>query len=341
MTTPSADWETLAEHGGPIIPCLIGPTGSGKTARVRAYAEATGRRLETLLLGTMLPEDVLGLPRVIDGVTRWSQPSWAARATTEPTLIFADELDKARPDVMATILTLIASREVHGVPLHPASRIVAAMQPVDADSWLATETGRALSARMCFVPLTYDRARLTATLGIDVSDLPTPPVPTAPILPIPSDRQIEWAVGIIRAYATRETADAWAMLLAGTIGEYAPVLVERVLADSAAVTPGAVAEAVADDPTLADAMTIPELIALLPHTWDVHPRAQAAILARIWVAGGVDDASAALASIHESLQSRETVWDAYPDDVVDREMVAAIRRVMAAWQDRAASEGTA
>jgi MoxR-like ATPase len=330
-------WETLAEHGGAIIPCLIGPTGSGKTARVRAYADATGRRIETLLLGTMLPEDVLGLPRVIDGVTRWSQPAWAARAVAEPTVLFLDELDKARPDVMATVLTLIASREIHGIPLHPATRIVAAMQPVDPDSWLATETGRALSARFCYIPITYDRARLSAAIGVDVSDLPTPPVPTPPTLPIPSDRQVEWAATVIRAYATRETADAWARLLSGTLGEYAAVLTERVLADTAAVTPAAVAEAIADDPTLTEAMSIPELIAVLPHTWDTHPRAQAAILERIWIAGSVDDASAALASIHESLQSRETVWDEYPDDVVDREMIAAIRRVMAAWQARAAS----
>jgi hypothetical protein len=92
------------------------------------------------------------------------------------------------------------------------------------------------------------------------------------------------------------------------------------------------ADRIADDPTLADAMTIPELIALLPHTWDVHPRAQAAILARIWVAGGDADRAAALAAIHESLQTRTTVWADYDDAMINRTMADAIARVIAHYE---------
>jgi hypothetical protein len=89
------------------------------------------------------------------------------------------------------------------------------------------------------------------------------------------------------------------------------------------------ADRIADDPTLTEAMSIPELIAVLPHTWDTHPRAQAAILERIWVAGTDADRAAALAAIHDSLRARETVWDGYDDATINRAMADAIARVIA------------
>jgi hypothetical protein len=331
-------WKHVCEHNGSIIPCLVGPSGSGKTARVHEYAEETGKRLLIVLLGSMLEEDVLGLPKVDEKTTRWTVPDWAELAINEPCIVFLDELDKARQSVWGSVLTLIASRTIRGRKLHPDTRIVAAMQPVSPKVFLANETGLALAARMCFVPVNHDRQRLTRLLGVDLTDVRTGPMPEIPVLDILTDRQLEWAVNFARSHYSPDSEQSLIRILQGVVGDFAEELVERIKVDKKSLTPAAILKAAEDDLTLLEDLKVPELIGMLKFSYDVHPKVQAEMLKIIWENGSVDDRQAALSEIDSTLNSFldrgiTEVWSDIPDEEVDRIMADAIQRVVKNWKE--------
>lgn len=109
---------------------LIGPPGTGKTARVTAHFDFA----ETLLVSTLCEEDIAGLPyrdgdydyRTIPALFRRLSEADEAGKTT---VLFLDELDKARRSVADTLLTLIQSRAVGRAALPPKTCIVAACNP--------------------------------------------------------------------------------------------------------------------------------------------------------------------------------------------------------------------
>jgi hypothetical protein len=183
-----------------LWPALIGPTGSAKTTHVRNYAQKEGYNYVCLLLGTGLPEDILGLPIVRDdeqsgsSVTKYTQrtvPDWARTAIDARSIIHVDEIDKARPESIACILTLLASKEVHGIPLHPETIIVVSGQPVPS-WWLDDESGRALAARLVWMQTRYDHLYLERKHRRNLAWLPTIDACAMPVLPVPSVRQVDW-----------------------------------------------------------------------------------------------------------------------------------------------------
>lgn len=115
----------------PEVPVLmIGAPGVGKTARVQAQFD----HAEVVLTSTLVEEDIAGLPyregdydyRTIPGIFRRLHE---ADAGGKSTVLFLDELDKARRSVADTLLTLIASRRVGNTSLPERTCIVAAANP--------------------------------------------------------------------------------------------------------------------------------------------------------------------------------------------------------------------
>lgn len=133
---------------GYIWPCFIGPTGSGKTARAEKLAKELGLKQHKLLLQTMNPEEVGGIPRPVGDNLHWFLDSWAE----DNSCIILDELDKPDREHWSTILSLLTDRKLRHKQLN-STVFVAAMQPVDVEMFLYEETGRALSARLCFLPI--------------------------------------------------------------------------------------------------------------------------------------------------------------------------------------------
>lgn len=112
----------------PIL--LVGAPGVGKTAHVQAKFDYA----EVVLTSTLVEEDIAGLPyregdydyRTIPGIFRRLADADAAGKTT---VLFLDELDKARRSVADTLLTLIASRRVGAAVLPARTCIAAAANP--------------------------------------------------------------------------------------------------------------------------------------------------------------------------------------------------------------------
>jgi hypothetical protein len=112
----------------PQVPVLlIGAPGIGKTAQVQSHFDHS----EVLLTSTLVEEDIAGLPyregeydyRTVPAIFRRLHDAAAEGKTT---VLFLDELDKARRSVADTLLTLVASRRVGRAELPADTCIVAA-----------------------------------------------------------------------------------------------------------------------------------------------------------------------------------------------------------------------
>lgn len=115
----------------PEVPILlIGAPGVGKTARIQAHFD----HAEVVLTSTLVEEDIAGLPyregeydyRTVPSIFRRLQD---ASSEGKSTVLFLDELDKARRAVADTLLTLVASRRVGNAELPATTCIVAAANP--------------------------------------------------------------------------------------------------------------------------------------------------------------------------------------------------------------------
>ena len=118
----------------PVLPATIsvllrGPHGVGKSALPRFVGEQLG--LDTLdrRLSQMSEGDLVGLPELVNGVTRFAPPDWYKQACERPVILFLDELNRATPEVMQAAFQIVLDRELNGHRLHPETRVYSAINP--------------------------------------------------------------------------------------------------------------------------------------------------------------------------------------------------------------------
>ena len=279
LTVPQADTPR-------VWPCLLGPTGCGKTARVRQLAATMGRRLVSPPLTQGLPEDFTGLPRVTARGYSWHLPPWALHAIKEPTLVFLDEIDKACEDHQKILLPLLHELELHGVPLHPETVFVCAMNQPSA-SWQRTETGKALLARVVVVPVAPSIDWLSEKHKIDLSGVSFSS--TCDYTPqAPSMRMVDWLLGFYSAHS--QHADlckhVGALALGATIADN---LYQRYTETLRLATHN-VCEALNSDAELFTRMTVRAVVNLAASAcrWCEGP-AYKAVLKKVILEGTVED----------------------------------------------------
>jgi len=303
-----------------LRPCFVGPTGCGKTARVRDIAAALDRPVITLLLQTMLPEDLLGLPRVVRRETFWALPDWVRAAAERPHVLFLDELDKPRPEVVAAVLTLIWDLEVRGVRLHPDTIVVGAMQPVDRELWLSDETLRALAARLIFIPISavegYRRLADLSRLPWVAELADGEEAPAAPVLEKPSVRQLDCALGLIRRGADPE------LVIRGICGPRAAdwILSKLQTSDLRVDDLGLTADVAA--------AKLPDLAVNGP------ARLWAEALATLFIEGDPDLVSRALQRQYEAVAQAGQLCGEEPEDIIVESFKQACVRVARAYAAR-------
>lgn len=126
---------------------LTGRHGIGKSQILTKYFESQGVTVKTLFLGQMSdPGDLLGLPNKDEetGKTTFMPPYWFP-IDGKPIVLFLDELNRARPEILQTVMDLVLNRKLAGRPLPEGSRIISACN--DGDEYQLTDLDPALVSR--------------------------------------------------------------------------------------------------------------------------------------------------------------------------------------------------
>ena len=126
---------------------LSGKHGIGKSQIITNFFEAKGMKVVALFLGQMSdPGDLIGLPNKDDetGKTIFMPPYWFP-TDGKPVVLFLDELNRARPEILQTIMDLALNRRLAGRELPPGSRIISAVN--DGEEYQLTDLDPALVSR--------------------------------------------------------------------------------------------------------------------------------------------------------------------------------------------------
>lgn len=134
-----------------VRPVFIwGPPGVGKSSLVEEFANQVGLPCVSLLGSQLAPEDIIGVPQIIEGVTRFCPPATIAKQ--EPYCLFLDELNACSHEVQKSFYSLIHERRVGEYHLPKGSIVIGAGNRVQ-DSAIVKPMSSALVNRMVHVQL--------------------------------------------------------------------------------------------------------------------------------------------------------------------------------------------
>ena len=133
---------------------LVGKHGIGKSEILTEHYRAEGMRVVTLFLGQRSdPGDIIGLPSKVEtkdacgnitSQTDFTPPYWFP-VDGKPIVLFLDELNRARPEILQTVMDLTLNRRLAGKALPEGSRVIAAVN--DGDEYQLTDLDPALVSR--------------------------------------------------------------------------------------------------------------------------------------------------------------------------------------------------
>jgi len=103
---------------------IWGPPGIGKSALVERFASDVGLDCVSLLGSQLAPEDLIGVPRIVDDRSVFCPPRMIARDTAY--LLFVDELNACSFEVQKAFYSLINDRRLGEYYLPAVSIVVGA-----------------------------------------------------------------------------------------------------------------------------------------------------------------------------------------------------------------------
>ena len=126
---------------------LVGRHGIGKSQILERYFRAQGQKVVSLFLGQMSGTgDLIGIPHKNEasGKTEFMPPYWFP-LDGKPIVLFLDELNRARPEILQTIMDLALNKKLAGRALPEGSRIISAVN--EGDEYQLTDLDPALVSR--------------------------------------------------------------------------------------------------------------------------------------------------------------------------------------------------
>ena len=130
---------------------LVGNHGIGKSEILTEFFKEKGMPVVALFLGQMAdPGDLIGLPCKDEktGKTDFMPPYWFP-TDGKPIVLFLDELNRARPEILQTVMDLALNRKLAGKFLPEGSRIISAVNA--GDQYQLTDLDPALVSRFNIV----------------------------------------------------------------------------------------------------------------------------------------------------------------------------------------------
>lgn len=138
-------------HVAIVRPVFIwGPPGIGKSSLVAQFAESVGLTCVSLLGSQLAPEDIIGVPQIIDGKSRFCPPTLIAKE--EAYCLFLDELNACSHEVQKAFYSLIQDRRIGDYHLPEGSIIVGAGNRAQ-DSAIVKPMSSALMNRLVHIHL--------------------------------------------------------------------------------------------------------------------------------------------------------------------------------------------
>ncbi|MBB5079608.1 AAA family ATPase [Nonomuraea endophytica] len=151
VTVTPAQLPELLLHVAVVRPVFLwGAPGIGKSSLVREFAASLGLECVTLLGTQLAPEDLIGVPELVGGRSRFAPPESIAR--DEPYCLFLDELNASSPEVQKAFYSLILDRRIGTYEL-PAGSVVIGAGNRATDNALARPMASALINRLVHVHL--------------------------------------------------------------------------------------------------------------------------------------------------------------------------------------------
>lgn len=134
-----------------VRPVFIwGAPGIGKSSLVELFACQVGLPCVSLLGSQLAPEDLIGVPQILDGTSHFCPPRMIAR--DEPYCLFLDELNACSHEVQKAFYSLIHERRI-GEYILPKGSVVIGAGNRAQDSAIVKPMSSALLNRMVHVHL--------------------------------------------------------------------------------------------------------------------------------------------------------------------------------------------
>ncbi|MDR0356020.1 MAG: AAA family ATPase [Deltaproteobacteria bacterium] len=154
ISAPSVSPQELLDvllHVAPVRPVFIwGQPGIGKSALVEQFAFSVGLECVSLLGSQLAPEDIIGVPRIVDGCSVFCPPRNIARQ--EAYCLFLDELNSCSMEVQKAFYSLIHEQRLGEYKLPKGSIVVGAGNRAQ-DSAIVKPMSSALINRMAHFQL--------------------------------------------------------------------------------------------------------------------------------------------------------------------------------------------
>jgi len=146
-----------------IATMIVGHHGVGKSQAVAQYAAENDMQFIDLRLGTQDVGDLLGLAdfeRDAKGnlvATKFMRPEWFPTDPKSKGIIFLDEVNRARRDVLQAVFQLVLDKRLHRYELPKGWQVIAAMNPNTEDYIVTDISDKAFMDRFCHIKLAPSR----------------------------------------------------------------------------------------------------------------------------------------------------------------------------------------
>ena len=147
------------------VPALvISHTGIGKTRTVQKFCSENNLEYRNIRLSYIEAQDIVGFPQIKDDRMVYIQPDFLPQAANSKGILFFDEINRARIDVLQAVFQLILERElgvgnIQGETYKlPDGWFIIASQNPDTDEYYVSPMDAALFNRFLIIPVKYDES---------------------------------------------------------------------------------------------------------------------------------------------------------------------------------------